>query len=89
MMDGVLAGVKIIPNPDITAGQILVGDFTKLNIKNYIDYSVRLGWTGTQFIENEFTMVGETRYFAYIKTLDLKAFVYDAIADIISDINKP
>lgn len=88
-MDGVLAGIKFIENPDITAGHVLVGDFKKLNIKNYIDYSVRLGVVNAQFIDNEFTMVGETRYFAYIKNLDTKAFVDATIATVIADINKP
>lgn len=47
---GLGTNVPIIPKTDIAAGYVLVGDFTKLNIKNYIDYSVRLGWINTQFI---------------------------------------
>ena len=86
---GLPTDVAIIPKTDIAAGYVLVGDFTKLNIKNYIDYNVQLGWINAQFIENEFTMVGETRYFNFVKSLDQKAFIYDTIENIVTDINKP
>jgi hypothetical protein len=76
----------LVPQRDITAGKVLMGDFTKLRIINYIDYYVKMGWINDQFIKNLFTMVGEGRFFTLIKNLDKKAFVYADIATVLNDI---
>jgi len=55
---------------------------TKYNVVNYVPFSVRIGWINDQFITNKFTMVGESRYFQYVKNLDQAAFVYDDIATV-------
>lgn len=34
-----------------------MGDFMKLNIVDYVRYSVRIGWINDQFIKNLFTML--------------------------------
>jgi hypothetical protein len=75
-------GLTILPQRDIAVGKILIGDFTKLRIINYVDYSNRMGWINDQFIKNLFTMLGESRFFTIIKSLDKAAFIYDDIADI-------
>lgn len=77
----VLVGKREIP-----AAKILIGDFTKLRIINYIDYAVTMGWINDQFIKNMFTMVGEGRFMTLIKNLDRNAFIYDDISAIISGI---
>lgn len=79
-------GVPVIKRKEITQGKILVGDFSRLNVVNYIDYQVKVGYTGTQFIENTFTMLGETRFYTFVKALDEIAFVYDDISTIITDL---
>lgn len=83
-----LDGIKIVPKNKIPAGKILIGDFTKLNIIDYIAYSVRIGWINDQFIKNLFTMLGEGRFFVYVKNLDQRAFVYDDIDTIIAAIEE-
>jgi len=77
-----IGGVVIRPWISIPAGKIFVGDMTKMNIVNYVPFSIRIGWINDQFITNQFTMVGESRYYQYIKNLDLAAFVYDTIATV-------
>jgi len=60
----------------------MIGDFSRLNIINYIDYAVRIGWINDNLINNLFTMVGETRFFTVIRELDRNAFIYDDIGAI-------
>lgn len=78
----VIGGVAIIPFEDIPAGKIFVADMGKYNVTNYVGYTIRIGWINDQFIHNEFTMVGESRFHAFVKELDKQAFIYDDIATI-------
>jgi hypothetical protein len=84
-----IGGVTIVPEIDIPTGKIFVADMGKYNVSNYIGYTVRIGWINDQFITNKFTMVGESRFHAYVKYLDRKAFLYDDIATIKTAITKP
>lgn len=84
-----ISGIRVIPKNEIPAGYILMGDFTKLNIIDYIAYSVRMGWVNDQFIKNLFSMLGEGRFFVYVKNLDQRAFVYDTIANVVTGITTP
>jgi HK97 family phage major capsid protein len=77
-----IEGMGIIHHRDIPAGKILMGDFKMLNIINYIDYALRVGWINDQLITNEFTMVGENRFFTFVRNLDQIAFVYDDIQNV-------
>lgn len=79
-------GITVLPKRDIPAGKIMIGDFTKLRIINYIDYSLRMGFVNDQFIKNLFTMLGESRFYTVIKELDRNAFIYDDIADVVAGI---
>lgn len=79
-------GIRIVAKNKIPAGKILMGDFTKLNIIDYIAYSVRMGWINDQFIKNLFTMLGEGRFYVFVKNLDQRAFVYDDITNVITGI---
>jgi len=79
-------GITILPKRDIPTGKIMMGDFTKLRIINYIDYNVKMGYINDQLIYNLFTMLGESRFYTLIKTLDKKAFIYDDIADVVAGI---
>ena len=78
----VIGGVTIVPFEDIPVGKIFVADMSKYNVTNYVGYSVRIGWINDQFITNKFTMVGESRFHAFVKKLDEQAFIYDDIATI-------
>lgn len=82
----IVDNMVLVGKREIPAAKILIGDFTKLRIINYIDYAVSMGWINAQFISNQFTMVGEGRFFTVIKDLDRNAFIYDDIATIIGGI---
>lgn len=76
----------VVPQRDIPAAKVLMGDFTKLRVINYVDYAVKMGWINDQFIKNLFTMLGEGRFFTVIKNLERNAFIYDDIATVSADI---
>lgn len=79
----------VIAKRQVPVGKIMIGDFTRLNIINYIDYTLRLGWIDDNLINNLFTMVGETRFFTVIRELDRNAFLYDDIQTILNSIARP
>lgn len=81
-----IGGVTIKPWIKIPAGKIFVADMSKYHIINYVPFSIRIGWINDQFITNKFTMVGESRFFQYVKNLDQAAFIYDDIATILAAI---
>lgn len=77
-----IGGVTIKPWIKIPVGKIFVADMSKYHIVNYVPFTIRIGWINDQFITNEFSMVGESRFFQYVKNLDQAAFVYDDIATV-------
>jgi len=77
-----IGGVTIKPWEKIPAGKIFVADMKMMNVINYVPYSIRMGWINDQFITNMFTMVGESRYYQFVKQLDRQAFIYDDIATV-------
>lgn len=77
-----IGGVTIMPERTIPSGKIFVADMSKYNMTNYIPYSVSIGWIDDDFIKNQFVMLGESRFHAYVKELDKQAFLYDDIATI-------
>ena len=79
-------GIAIVPKKEIPAGKLLIGDFTKLEVINYIDYAVKIGWINDDFIKNQFVMLGEGRFFVLVRELDKLAFIYDSVATIITGI---
>lgn len=84
-----IGGTTIRPWSKIPVGKIFVADMSKYNVANYVPFSIRVGWINDQFITNQFTMVGESRFFAYVKKLDEQAFIYDDIVAIKTAIEKP
>lgn len=84
-----IGGTTIKPWSKIPVGQIFVADMSKYNVANYVPFSIRVGWINDQFITNQFTMVGESRFFSYVKKLDEQAFIYDDIGVIKAAINAP
>jgi HK97 family phage major capsid protein len=77
-----IGGVLIKPWIKMPAGKIFVADMSKYNVVNYVPFTIRIGWINDQFITNQFSMVGESRFFQYVKNLDQGAFVYDDIATV-------
>jgi hypothetical protein len=77
-----IGGMTIIPTRDIPAGKIFAADMSKYNTTNYVGYTVKIGWINDDFIKNQFVILGESRFHAFVKKLDEQAFVYDDIATI-------
>ena len=84
-----IGGVTIMPHEDITAGKIFVADLSKYNTTNYVGYNVKIGWVNDDFIKNQFVILGESRFHAFVKKLDEQAFIYDDIATIKTAIELP
>ena len=84
----VIGGVTIVPEESIPAGKIFVCDMTKYNTTNYMPYTVKIGWVNDDFIKNQFVILGESRFHAFVKKLDEQAFIYDDIATIKTAITK-
>jgi HK97 family phage major capsid protein len=81
-----IGGVMIKPWEKVPADKIFVADMKKFNVSNYVPFSLRTGWINEQLISNQFTLVGESRFFGYVKELDKQAFVYDDISTVIAAI---
>jgi hypothetical protein len=77
-----IGGVTIKPEESIPAGKIFVCDMTKYNTTNYVGYNVKIGWVNDDFIKNQFVILAESRFHAFVKKLDEQAFIYDDIATI-------
>lgn len=77
-----IGGVTIKPWKKIPTGKIFVADMKKYNVINYIPFKITVGWINDQFITNQFTLVGESRFYAFTRQLDRNAFIYDDIETI-------
>lgn len=77
-----IGGMTIRPWEDITAGSIFIGDLSKYNVSNYVGYKVIIGRINDNLVRNKLVVLGESRFHAFVKKLDEKAFVYDTIANI-------
>ena len=84
----VIGNVTIIPEETIPAGKIFVADMTKYNTTNYLPYTVKVGYVNDDFIKNQFVILGESRFHAFVKKLDEQAFIYDDISTIKTAITK-
>lgn len=73
----VINNVRIIQNTKIPLGYFLMGDFSKSHVRNYVDFSIRIGYTGDDFEKNLVTILGESRVHHYISENEKIAFVYD------------
>lgn len=70
-----IAGVRVIENIGVTANTMVVGDFTKSNLRLREDAMISIGYENDDFTKNLVTILGEIRAVHYIKTNHLKAFV--------------
>lgn len=74
-----IGGLTIIPDSSIEQGKIFVADMSKYNLTDYVGYTVKIGWVNDDFIRNQFVMLAESRFHAFVKNLDQGAFIYDDI----------
>lgn len=84
----VIGGIRIIPEESIPTGKLFVADMSKYNTTNYVGYTVKIGYVNDDFIKNQFVILGESRFHAFVKRLDEQAFIYDDFATIKTAITK-
>jgi HK97 family phage major capsid protein len=77
-----IGGITVIPEESIPSGKIFVADMSKYNTTDYVGYTVKIGFVNDDFIKNQFVILGESRFHAFVKKLDEQAFIYDDIATI-------
>lgn len=82
-------GLRFISTSQVTAGDIIAFDSSKIDVTNYEGYHVEMGWINDDFIKNQRVILGESRGHIYIKEHDKRAFVKGTIATIIADLTKP
>lgn len=68
-------GVPVISNNGVTAGNFLVGDFTKSNLGIREDVNIQVGYENDDFTKNLVTILAEMRAVHYIKSNHTAAFV--------------
>ena len=73
----VIDNVQVVQNTKIPVGFFLIGDFSKSNVRTYVNFSIRIGYTGDDFERNLVTILGESRVHHYISENEKIAFVYD------------
>ena len=86
--DELIPGLRVEASTAVAQGDLWVGDFNYLNIRDVWALTVQFGWENDDFTKNLVTMIGEKRLIAYIKAQYKTAFVKDTIANIITGISK-
>lgn len=77
-------GVPVVASDSITAGNFLVADMTKFNIRDRSGLTIEIGYENDDFTKNLVTIRGEKRLASYKKTNHDEAFVYESFADAIT-----
>ena len=86
--DELIPGLRVEASTAVKQGELWVGDFNYLNIRDVWALTVTFGWENDDFTKNLVTMIGEKRLMAYIKAQYKTAFVKDTIANIVTGITK-
>ena len=81
------SNMTIVASTAVAQGDLWIGDFNYLNIRDVWQLSITFGWENDDFTKNLVTMIGEKRLMAYIKSQYKSAFVKDKFATIIEAIN--
>lgn len=86
--DELIPGLRVEASTAVAQGDLWVGDFNYLNIRDVMALSITFGWENDDFTKNLVTMIGEKRLMAYIKAQYKTAFVKDTIANVITGISR-
>jgi HK97 family phage major capsid protein len=91
MADGItrVKGIPVIENNGVPAGEYLVGDFTKDNLRMRQEMNVQVGYVNDDFTKNLMTVLVEARACNFVKTNDYGAFVKGVFATDIAVIDQP
>ena len=76
----------VVSTTNIAAGEFLVGDFTKSNVRIRENMNLQVGYVNDDFQRNMVTILAEMRLVHYVKKNDLTAFVTGNIAASIAAI---
>lgn len=71
----VLSGINFVGNPDMAADAVVVGDLKQYNVIWRGGIIVKIGYNGTDFAENKFSVVMEQFYYNYISEARKSAIV--------------
>lgn len=86
--DELIPGLRVEASTSVKQGDIVLGDFNYLNIRDVWTLTITFGWEKDDFTKNLVTMIGEKRLMAYIKAQYKTAFVKDTIANVVTAITK-
>lgn len=86
--DELIPGLRVEASTAIAVGDIWIGDFNYLNIRDLWTLTIQFGWVNDDFTRNLVTMVGEKRLMVYIKKQYQTAFLKDTIRNIIAGITE-
>ena len=75
-----LDGTPIIPTTLVTAGEYLIGDFTKSFVLNKQAIAIEIGYNADNFVKNYKTIRAEWRGVTFVKNNDRTAFVTGVFA---------
>ena len=79
-----VAGLIVIASNNVTAGTILVGDYSKLIVKVREAVNLTVGYENDDFTRNMVTIIAEARLVQYIRNNDVNAFVEADLATAIA-----
>ena len=85
----IISNVRVEESPRIDVGKFLMGDFSKVNIRDYKEFAIQIGWDSDDFSHNRISVIGEKRLMLYIKNHQLPGFIYDSFAVVKAAIEIP
>lgn len=80
--------MEIVESTYVKAGDFLVADTSKWNVRPYKGIRVEFGWIGDDFQRNLFTVICEERLHSYFASVDKGAFVKGEFVTIIASLQK-
>ena len=81
-------GVPVVENAGLTADKFLVYDRNAVELYNWENFNIEVGYDGNDLTNNLVTMVGELRACNVISTNKAKAIVYGTISTAVTAITK-
>lgn len=81
--------LSVVVTTWMPAGQFLVGDFSKCNLRMRESMNLSVGYVNDDFQRNMVSILAEARLVSYIKNNQKPAFVKGTIATAITAIDKP
>jgi HK97 family phage major capsid protein len=79
-----VANLIVVSTTYMTAGNFLVGDMTKSNLRIRENVNIQVGYVNDDFQRNMVTILAEARAVHYVKLNDVNAFVKGTIATAIT-----